>query len=87
MPRFPRRRRIAPGMALDRVVISLNLNAPPTIELAGRSMTGNPRLDATARVTLITTSLPPSGEQFLAELEEMFSGAAPAVSKKEPIAQ
>lgn len=87
MPRFPRRRRISPGVVLDRVVISLNLNAPPTVELAGRAVTGNPRLDATARVTLVTTSLPPSGEQFLAELEEMFSGSAPVTSKKEPLVQ
>jgi len=87
MPRFPRRRRISPGVVLDRVVISLNLNAAPTVELSGRALTGNPRLDATARVTLVTTSLPPSGEQFLAELEDMFSGSAPAPTKKDPLAQ
>ena len=86
MPRFPRRRRISPGMDLERVVINLNLNALPTVELVGRAVTGNPRLDATARVNLVTTTLPPSGEQFLTELQEMFAGFAPA-PKKEPLAQ
>jgi hypothetical protein len=86
MPRFPRRRRLSPGMELERVVINLNMNALPSVELVGRSVTGNPRLDATARVTLVTTTLPASGEQFLTELQEMFAGLAPA-PKKEPITQ
>lgn len=82
-PRFPRRPRLSPGMELERIVINLNLGALPTVEISGRSLTGKPRLDATARVTVTTTTLPPSGQQFIREMQELFAASGPAPSKKE----
>ena len=74
MPRFPRRPRMSPGMELERIVINLNLGALPSVELTGRAYTGNPRLDATARVVVTTTTLPPVGEEFIRAMHALFGG-------------
>lgn len=75
MPRQPRRARLTPGFHLEEIVIQIPIGTTmPVVKLSGRTITGNPRLDAMSRVAVTTTILPPSGRSFIDEIEKMFAG-------------
>lgn len=84
MPRSPRRARLSPGFHLEEIRIKIPLGSTmPVVELSGRALTGNPRVDAISRVVVTTTSLPPSGLAFIEEMEGQFAGqGAPAPLKQ-----
>ena len=84
MPRSPRRARLAPGFHLEQITVKIPVGATmPVVELSGRALTGNPRVDAISRVVVTTAALPPSGLQFIAEMEEQFAGQGGAQPLKQ----
>jgi hypothetical protein len=76
MPRYPRRSRLKPGVDLDTITIKLSVaRSMPVVELSGRALTGNPRVDAISRVVVTTALMTPAGQQFIGEMVEAFAGA------------
>lgn len=74
MPRSPRRARLAPGFHLEEIRVRVPLVGSPVVELSGRARTGNPRIDAMSRVTVVTTALSAAGGRFIEEMEAQFAG-------------
>jgi hypothetical protein len=84
MPRVARRPRLSPGFHLEEIKVRIPLGTTtPVVELSGRAITGNPRVDAISRVTVATTALTAAGQRFIEEMEAQFAEPpAPAARPK-----
>ena len=71
----PTSSRIRPGIDLNKIVITLDRNLPPMMEMHGRVVTGNRQVDQASTVTIKTMGLDRLGSEFVTHIKEIFSGA------------
>ena len=69
----PTSARIRPGIDLNRIVINLDRNLPPTMEMHGRIVTGNRQVDQASTVTIKTMTLDREGVDFVLHIKDVFS--------------
>lgn len=77
--------RIAPGVLLQTITITLDPYGPPKVELRGRVATGNRRLDIASTAAIVTSLLPASGSVFIREMKDLFAPVAQTGKPPPPI--
>lgn len=75
-PRYGLTSRIAPGIDLRQIIVTLDPYGPPRIEMQGTIQTGKRAVDAHSSVLVTTAFVGPQTVRFLEELKAAFSNVA-----------
>lgn len=68
--------RIRPGIDLNRIIITLDRNLPPQIEMHGRVVTGNRLVDQATTVTVKTVMLDKEDAAWIERVKARFDGGS-----------
>lgn len=75
--------KISPSIRLEKIEITLSDYEPPVIEMKGRLMTGNRRVDTASTVSIKSGLIGPATNDFISELKVAFSDRVAQPADKE----